>query len=58
MLKSILVNSSPSEHYGCHFTDDIFKCIFVNEKFCISIKMKLVPKGSINNESTLVQVMV
>ena len=41
------------------FTDDIFKCIFMNEKFCISIRISLqfVPKGSVDNKSVLVQVM-
>ena len=31
--------------------DDVFKCIFVNEKFCILIKisLKFVPKGSFDN---------
>ena len=39
--------------------DDIFKCIFLNEKARISIKisLKFVPKGPIDNESVLVQVM-
>ena len=33
---------------GGHFVDDIFKCIFLNEKVCILIKIssKFVPKGS------------
>ena len=33
------------------FADDIFKCIFVNEKFCILIEIPLevVPKVAINN---------
>ena len=41
------------------FADDIFKCIFMNEKFCISIRISLqfVPKGSLDNKSVLVQVM-
>ena len=41
---------------GCHFADDIFLCIFVNEKFCILIKssLKCVPKGPIHNNPTLV----
>ena len=36
----------------------IFKCIFMNEKFCIliSILLKIVPKGPIDNKSALVQV--
>ena len=34
---------------GRHFSDDIFKCIFINEKFCISIliSLKFVPRGPI-----------
>ena len=41
------------------FTDNIFKCIFINEKFCIfiQISLKFVPKGPIDNMSVLVQVM-
>ena len=40
--------------------DDIFKCIFVNEKDKISIQisLKLVPRGPIENKPALVQVMV
>ena len=50
------INSSPSEQNGCDFTDDIFICIFMNEKFCILIKipLKFVPKGPINNNLALV----
>ena len=37
----------------------MFRYIFVNEKFCISIQisLKFVPKGQIDNKSALVQVM-
>ena len=35
------LNSSPPGQNGHHFVDDIFRCIFVNEKFCISIKISL-----------------
>ena len=44
---------------GCHFTDDIFRCIFVNEKPCILIKkiLKFVPKGPNDNNPALVQIM-
>ena len=44
---------------GRHFTDDIFLCIFVNEKYCILIKISLtfVPRGPIDNIPALVQVM-
>ena len=38
--------------------DDIFKCIFLNERDKIKIQMKLVPKGLIDNKPALVQVMV
>ena len=39
--------------------DGNFQCIFLNEKFCISIRISLnvVPKGPINNKRVLVQVM-
>ena len=45
---------------GRHFADDVFKCIFVNEKFgiLIHISLKYVSKGPIDNNSALVQVMV
>ena len=33
------VNSSPHGQNCHHFADDIFRCIFVNEKFCILIKI-------------------
>ena len=41
------------------FADEIVKCIFVNEKFSISIRIYLeyVPKGPINNKTALVKVM-
>ena len=35
------VNSSPPGQNGRHFPDDIFKCIFMNEKFCIFIQISL-----------------
>ena len=39
--------------------DDIFNCIFLNEKVRILIKisLKFVPKGLINNIQALVQIM-
>ena len=44
---------------GRHCPDDIFKCIFLSEDICISIKISLifVPKGPINNIPTWVQMM-
>ena len=43
---------------GCHFADDTFKHIFLNENVRISIKisLKLVPKGPLNNNPALVQI--
>ena len=40
--------------------DDIFRCIFTNEKFYIFIKisLKFVPKGPIDKNPALVQMMV
>ena len=34
-------NSSPPGQNGCHFTDDIFRCIFMNDNFCILNKVSL-----------------
>ena len=50
-------NTLSSRQNSSHFPDDIFKCIFVNENICISIKisLKFVPKGPVNNISALVQ---
>ena len=41
------------------FADNIFKCIFLNEKDCLLIKisLKCVPKGPIDNMPVLVQLM-
>ena len=38
-----------------HFPDDIFRCIFVNEKFYVLIKtlLKFVAKGAIDNNPAL-----
>ena len=42
-----------------YFADDIFKCIFMEEQFCISIRisLKVGPKGQSDNTSASVQVM-
>ena len=44
-------NSSPPRQNDRHFADIIFKCLFLNEKFCIliQISLQLVPKGPIDN---------
>ena len=56
----LVINSSPPWTNDRHFADDIFRCIFVNEKFCIliQISVKFVPKGQIDYKSALVQVLV
>ena len=53
------VNTLRPRQNGCHFPDDIFKWIFLNENVWISIKisLKFVPTGPINNIPTLVQIM-
>ena len=53
------INSSPPGQNSRLFADDIFRCIFVNEKFCISIRisLKFVPKGPIDNTWALIKVM-
>ena len=49
------VNSSPPGQNGPHFADNIFRCIFQNEKFCIFIKIspKFVSKGPIDNNKAI-----
>ena len=66
----VLVTGSASGHHdmetlstllapGQMAENDIFRCIFVNEKFSILIKisLKIVPKGPIDNIQALVQIM-
>ena len=50
------MNSSSPEQNGRLFTDDIFKCISMNEKFriLIQISLKIVPKGPIHKKPALV----
>ena len=52
-------NSSPPPtpgQNGRNFPNDIFGCIFMNEKLCIliEISLKFVPKGPIDNNPALV----
>ena len=53
------VKSAHPRRNGHHFTDDIFKCIFLNEDVWIPIKiaMNFVPLGSFDNMPALVQIM-
>ena len=57
--QSIFVNISSTGQSGRHFADDIFTCFFLIEKFCIwiLISLKFVPKGPIDNNPALVQIM-
>ena len=50
------IDSSPLGQNGCLFTDDIFRCIFINEKFCIliEISLKFVLKCPLDNDPALV----
>ena len=52
-------NSSPPGQNGHRFPDDIFRCIFMNEKFCIliTISLKFAPQGPINNNPALIYIM-
>ena len=49
------VNSSPLGQNGRHSACNIFRCIFVNEKFCISIRIALefVLKGLIYKKNSI-----
>ena len=53
------VNTLRLRQNGWHFTDDIPKCIFLNENLGIStqISLKFVPKGPIDIMPALVQIM-
>ena len=53
------INSLRPRQNGRSFADDTFKRIFLNENVRISIKisLKFVPKGPINNNPALVQIM-
>ena len=53
-----MCNTLRLRQVGCHFTDDILKCIFFNENIWISLKisLKFVPTVPINNILALVQI--
>ena len=55
----IRLNTLRPRQNGRRFADDTFRCIFWNENVRISIKisLKFVPKGLINNNPALVQIM-
>ena len=53
------INTLRPRQNGCRFADDTFKRIFLNENVRTSMKisLKFVPKGPINNNPALVQIM-
>ena len=60
LVKILLaLNTLRPRQNGRRFTDDTFKCIFLNEnvRSSIEISLKVVPKGLINNNPALVQIM-
>ena len=58
-FNSGLINTLRPRQNGRRFADDTFKRIFLNENVRIPIKisLKFVPKGPINNNPALVQIM-
>ena len=58
-LLCLTLNTLRPKQNGRRFADDTFKRIFVNENVRISIKisLKFAPKGPINNNPALVQIM-
>ena len=57
---SLSINTLRPRQKGRRFADNTFKRIFLNENVRISIKisLKFVPKGPINNNPSVVQIMV
>ena len=55
----IKLNTLRPRQNARHFADDMFKCIFLNENVWIPIEisLKFVPKGTINNNPSLFQIM-
>ena len=53
------VNTLRLGQNGCHFTDDIFQCIFLNKNVWVLLKnsLKFVPEVRIKNIPALVQIM-
>ena len=58
-VTELLINKLRPKQNGCHFADDKFKCIFLNEIVWISItlSLKFDPKGPTNIIPALVQIM-
>ena len=58
-IVTCFINALRPRQNECHFADDIFKCILLNENVWIPIKisMMFVPEGLIYNIPALVQIM-
>ena len=56
---TIWVNTLRPRQNDWHFTDNVFRCIFLNKNISIliNISLRFVPKGPVNNISALVQIM-
>ena len=54
-----MINTLRPSQDGCHFPDDVFKCIFLNENawILIDVSLNFVPKVRIHNIPALVQIM-
>ena len=59
ITEALSLNTLRPRQNGCRFTDNVFKCIFLNENVWISLKisLKFVPKVPINNIPALVQIL-
>ena len=56
VILTLVLNSTSPGWNGCLLADDIFRCVFVNEKFCILIDIspKFILKGPTDNDPVLV----
>ena len=56
LVSTASVNLSPPGQNGHHFADNIFRCIFRNDKFCFltKISLKFVRKGPNDNIPVMV----
>ena len=59
MRMNFALNTLRPRQDGRHFPEHILRCIFLNENISVSINisLKFVPKGRINNNPALVQIM-
>ena len=57
LIENILLTHLPLDKMAAILTDDIFKCIFLNEndRILIQISLQFVPRSSVDNNPALVQ---